>query len=109
MSRVLKWTGFLLVLFLILLFAIPALISSDWFKDIAEDELSEIIGRSVTINGNIDVAFSLTPRIRIENMQLGNAPWAEAKHMASVRALELSLDLPKLLSGEVVIADLTVF
>lgn len=108
MIKALKWTGLLLALLLMLLLATPALISSDWFRGVAEGQLSQLLGRSVIIEGDMDLNLSLTPRFRVENIRLQNAAWAESSHMAYVQALELSIDLLELLSGTIVVDNITV-
>lgn len=54
----------------------------------------------------MDLNLSLTPRLSIEKLQLENAPWAEPSPMASMQALELSVNLPELLTGTIVVEQI---
>lgn len=66
-------------------------------------------GRTFAINGNLDVhPFSRTPRITVEGLVLGNAPWAKQPNMAEIGKLDFTVDALALWRGRVVLPALTV-
>lgn len=106
MIKVLKWVGLSLATLVLLLTATVAFMDWNWVKQIVANQLSEQLGRTVTIAGDLDVDPSLTPQVRVNNVRLDNAPWAEAPHMVTVEEVVFSIDLLELLTGQVVIPNL---
>jgi uncharacterized protein involved in outer membrane biogenesis len=108
MMKILKWLGLSIAALVLLLVATVAFMDWNWVKDAVANQLSEQLGRNVTIAGDLDVDLSLTPQVRVNNIRLDNAPWAEAPHMATIEELVFSIDLLELLTGQIVIPTLTV-
>ena len=69
-------------------------------------KVSETLGRKLTING--PVAFTVFPSIKLSlaDVTLGNADWAGAMPMASVKNMDASLALMPLLSRQIIIEDI---
>ncbi|HEY7687784.1 MAG TPA: AsmA family protein, partial [Dongiaceae bacterium] len=63
--------------------------------------VEEATGRKLEINGDIDIAFGLTPEVVIEDITLANPKWSKQPLMASVKRLEVDIRLLPLLFGEV--------
>jgi len=57
-------------------------------------------GRSVAIDGDLDLSVGLTPALVVEDVHLGNADWAQDPDMVSVGRLEAQVALLPLLSGD---------
>lgn len=106
MRRFLKWTGIVLGLLIILLLAWYVLVF-DW-NDI-KGHIAAAVGkrtqREFSIGGDVDVNLSLSPRIRLEQVRLENAEWAERPWMVEIAALEFTLELLPLLRGRVVLPE----
>jgi uncharacterized protein involved in outer membrane biogenesis len=77
----------------------------NWFRDLAEKKLAEQTGRDVGI-GHMQGEWSLRPRIKMEEIRLGNADWAEQPDMLSAERLEVVIDLPELLRGRLVLPEI---
>jgi uncharacterized protein involved in outer membrane biogenesis len=65
-----------------------------------EDKVSDAIGRDVWINGDLTLAFSLTPTLTVDDVSIGNPAWASRPTMASVDRLAVTVQIMPLLHGE---------
>ncbi|MGH7130040.1 MAG: AsmA family protein, partial [Planctomycetaceae bacterium] len=85
-----------------------AVLFIDWnrLKEPLANRISGWIGRELVIAGDLDVDWSLTPRIRAEGVRLENAPRGRHPFLARAAALELSVDLVVLFQGRIVIPTL---
>ncbi len=100
----------------VLVFAALCLIVAVWtLKDFNNTARSEIIarvsektGRSLSIDGDIKVHYSLSPSIEINDIRLSNASWAENPYMARIGKAELQIKLLPLFSRKVDVRLLTV-
>ena len=63
--------------------------------------VEEATGRKLEINGDIDIALSLTPGVVIEDVTLSNAKWSQQPLMMSAKRLEVEIRLLPLLFGDV--------
>lgn len=62
--------------------------------------VTEATGRQLTVTGEMDLQFGLTPVVTVEQVSLANADWAPAGEMAHVRHMEVAVGLLALLRGE---------
>lgn len=64
-------------------------------------------GRSIAIDGDLDVhLLSLTPRIRAQGVRMANAEWGSEPQMVQIGLIDLTIRLPPLLQGKLVIPQL---
>ena len=98
------WTA--LAVILLALIVLIALWDWNWFKGPIERQVEARTGRTLSIKGDLDVDLGWTPVIRAGDVHFGNASWARQPEMASAAQLELSIDLRRLLRGEVRIPHL---
>ncbi|MQX36998.1 AsmA family protein [Roseospira navarrensis] len=63
--------------------------------------IEENTGRSVAIDGEMDLAIGLTPALVVEGVTIGNAPWAQDSDMVTVGRLEAQVELIPLISGDI--------
>jgi uncharacterized protein involved in outer membrane biogenesis len=81
----------------------------NWFKGPVESYLSARAGRTVAIDGDLDVSLiSWTPGARLEGLRVANTEWAGGGDMASIERLEVKVRLLPLLRGDVVLPLLAV-
>lgn len=80
---------------------------NDW-KGWIEQQATAALGRDVTIDGPIDIAWGWTPTGTIQNLRIANADWAEAEHFAEVEKLEASIKLWEQLKGRTVLTEIIV-
>lgn len=106
-----RWSNWLGVLTLALILA-PGLaltvIPLDWLKDPIAERVEAATGRSLRIVGDIDIDWGLRPTLQVGGLQFGNADWSDVQNMVEVESLVISIDLPELLTGDVVIPVLSV-
>ena len=92
----------------ILLIGALILFDWNWLKGPIESQVSERLGRPFRIHGDLDVELSLQPKITVERAELGNASWASDAPMAKIDRVELTIDLLKLVQGEIVLPELRI-
>ena len=107
MGRVLKWLGIVLGVLVLLIVGALAMLETSWARDFVARRASAALGREVRIDENFDIDWSLTPKIRAGGIHLANTDWAGGGDMADIGAVEVTLDLRRLISGTVAIPQLT--
>jgi uncharacterized protein involved in outer membrane biogenesis len=65
-------------------------------------------GRAFAINGDLHVRLSRTPRITVDGIVLGNAPWAKEPAMAEIGRLDFTIDPFALWHRRVVLPEVNV-
>ncbi|MBA3757137.1 MAG: AsmA family protein [Nitrosomonas sp.] len=103
---VVKWIG---ITFLILVFLFVLLISMmnwNWARDLAAQQISDLTHRKLSINGDLTIDWSLTPHIRIEQIQFENAAWSKEPNMLELAAVDLNIDLLELLKGRLIFPEI---
>jgi uncharacterized protein involved in outer membrane biogenesis len=60
---------------------------------------SHQLGRSVAIAGDLNVRLGWTPRIQVDDVSIGNAPWSKDPQMVHVQRMNLRVELLSLLAG----------
>jgi uncharacterized protein involved in outer membrane biogenesis len=58
-----------------------------------------LLGREMTLEGNLDLDWSWTPRLTINDLTVANAEWGEAPYLAHIDRLAVALDLWRQLQG----------
>jgi AsmA family protein len=105
--RVLKWLGIVLGVLVLLIVGAFAMLETSWAREFVAKRASAALGREVRIDENFDIDWSLRPKIRAGGIHLANTDWAGGGDMADIGAVEVTLDLPRLISGTVAIPELT--
>src|SRR5919199_5063027 len=103
MRTVIKWTGIALGLLMVGIVVLVLVFDWNWIKGFVEREASQALGRTVVIEGDLDVQLSWSPLVRIDHMRIVNAPWSPEPSMLTVQRLVFRLDLRALLRGRVVL------
>jgi uncharacterized protein involved in outer membrane biogenesis len=104
-SKRLGWILGTLGAIALLLIVVLVLFDWNWLKGPIESQVSGRFGRPFRINGDLDVQLSLQPRITVDGVELGNAPWGGDTSMAKIARAEVTVDLRKLLRGEIVLPE----
>ena len=76
-----------------------------WFRALVENEIAAHAGRPLKIAGNFRVDWSLTPRVRAENVKLDNAPWGSHPTMLEIERADFDVSLFHLLLGDLVLPE----
>ena len=92
----------------ILLISVLVVFDWNWLKGPIESQVSRSLGRPFRINGALEVEPTLQPRITVESIELGNAPWGSDEPMAKIDRVEVTVDLLKLLQGEIVLPEIRI-
>ncbi len=64
---------------------------------------SHQLGRPVTIGGDLNVKLGWTPRIQVDDVTIGNAPWSKDPQMAHVQRMSVRVKPLSLLFGAPVV------
>jgi uncharacterized protein involved in outer membrane biogenesis len=106
--KILKWLGIgLLVLILALVLFIL------WFdlnrlRGPISDYVSGKLNRPFAINGDLRIDWSWTPKLSVGGVELGNAPWASREDMFSLERAEVSVRIPELFKGRLIVPEIRV-
>ncbi len=104
MSKIIKIFSAIGVLLIALVVAGVAIIKSvdfNEYKGMITEQAKAATGRDLTIAGDLDLAISLTPRIKVDGVSFANAPWGSSPNMISVKHFAAEMSLIPLLSGEI--------
>jgi len=84
------------------------LVNPNQFKPILQTQLSEIVGRPITIKGDLDWQFFPRMAINAHKVEIGNAPGFTDPNFAEIDALALKVDGRHLLKREIIIPEISV-
>jgi hypothetical protein len=99
--KILSAIGVLLIALVVAGVAIIKSIDFNQYKGVIAEQAKAATGRDLTIDGDLDLALSLTPRISVDGVTFANAPWGSSPNMISVRHFAAEMSLMPLLSGDI--------
>lgn len=103
--KILKFIVIALLIIAILLIVGHFALTSKWSRDLLAHHISARIDRTLTINGDLTIEWSMVPRLRIRHIRLANVPSSQFPYMATVDELGVNLDVLEILKGHIVIPD----
>lgn len=106
MSRLVKGLVIVLLATVALLISLALAAETTWFAQFVARQASDKLHRQVTIDGPLDIDWSLHPRIQLPALTIANAPWAGQQPLAQIANTQFTLSLSSLLGGHVVIDNL---
>jgi uncharacterized protein involved in outer membrane biogenesis len=83
------------------IFAIVNSIDFNAYKDLITQQVKAATGRDLVLAGDVKVAFSLTPRLEVDQVSFRNADWGSEPEMVKLDKLEADVDLIPLLSSQI--------
>ena len=99
-----KWTAIGLAGIVVVLFLILALVDWNRLKGPIERVASARSGRTVKIEGPLDVRiWSLSPSASVAGLVVGNPPWEAPRPMLRIEQLNVQVKLLPLLIGDVIL------
>lgn len=105
-SRLFKWTAGLLFAPVLLAVLLVAIFGWNWLRGPIERLTLDKTGRELVIGGNLELKFGWPlPRIHAGAVRFANPAWAREKQMLAADAVEITVDLPQLLSGNIVLPE----
>ncbi len=106
LPRPLKWIAGILLTIIVLLALVIAFMDWNWLRGPIAHRVTAATGRTFEINGDLDVHLSLHPQIIANDLVLGNAAGSTEPRMASLKRLDVRIDVLKLLTGQIVLPDI---
>lgn len=104
--KIFKWIGITVVISMLLFILLFSLKNWNWVRDLAAHQISELTHRTLTIDGDLTINWSLVPNIRFENIKFENATWGKHPYMSEIAAIDISVDLKEILKGRFIIPQI---
>ena len=101
MSRLIAILAGIIVLLVAVVVAVPMLVPTDVYKNQVVALVKAQTGRDLTIGGDVGLTFFPRLAVKVENVDLSNAPWAKDKSMAAMKELRAAIKILPLFKGEV--------
>tara|TARA_R110000868_G_scaffold129378_11_gene338140 strand:- start:191 stop:2221 length:2031 start_codon:yes stop_codon:yes gene_type:complete len=101
MSRLIAILAGIIVLLVAVVVAVPMFIPAEVYKNQVVALVKAQTGRDLTIGGDVGLAFFPRLAVKVENVDLSNAPWAKDKSMAAMKELRAAIKIMPLFKGEV--------
>ncbi|HNB28836.1 MAG TPA: AsmA family protein, partial [Alphaproteobacteria bacterium] len=100
-------TGIALIVLALLALAFTIVKATDFnqYRDYVAGRMKAATGRDLVIAGDVNVSFSLSPRLTARDVSFRNAAWSDQPQMARLGEIEAEVDLLSLLTGEIRIKD----
>ena len=70
-------------------------------RDFIAEQVSTLVGRRLSLDGELDLNLGRTTSVRITNIALANASWASEPEMVSIERVEAEIELLPLLRGNI--------
>lgn len=109
--KIIKYLSFIAIAFFVL---IGCLVASLYFIDLNqhrgtfEKQFTELIGREISIKGDLELDVLLHPHMLIRDVHLQNAPWGSQPEMLRVGQAELEVELIPLLLNKIKVRKLAI-
>ena len=106
LHRTLRWTAAILLGLVTLAVLLVWLLGWNWMRGPIERAAVEKTGRVLVIAGDVQVHWGWPlPRITFGQVRFANPSWALAPQMVQAEAVEVTVHLPELLRGNVVLPE----
>lgn len=105
--KFIKYTLIALVLLPIIVIGCSYIAIASINNSYIAEKVSDAIGREIKINGEVSPKLSLIPSIQITNLVVANAEWASKNDMLTIGSVEVSMDVEKLINGEIEVESIT--
>lgn len=106
MKRIAMIVGGVVVVLIVGLFVVLATIDVNQYKGVVQEQVATATGRTLTIEGDMDLAISLSPAIVLNGVRFQNAEWGSRPDMAVIERIEASVPLIPLISGNIEVTRL---
>lgn len=107
MKRILKWAGISLALLILIVVSLPFLINVDQFRPTLQSDLSNALGREVTL-GNLRLSI-LTGEVTADDLSVAEDPAFGKPAFLRAKSLHVGVEIwPFLLSRKLIVTDLLI-
>ncbi len=83
-------------------------IDVDSYRALIQSQSEQVLGRQLTIDGEIELDWSFSPTLAVHDVALANVEGGSRPEMARIGTLAIGLELGALLTGDLNITNLTV-
>ncbi|MGV8995432.1 MAG: AsmA family protein [Parvibaculaceae bacterium] len=101
MSRLIAILVGIVVVLVAVIVAVPLLVPTSVYKEQVVSFVKKQTGRDLTIGGDVGLSFFPRLAVKVDNVDLSNAPWAKDKSMASMKELRAAIKIMPLFSGNI--------
>ncbi|MCM2284425.1 MAG: AsmA family protein [Desulfobacula sp.] len=105
MKGIMKWTGIIGGVFLVLIIAaaliIPRVMDIKKYKPVIQEKIASATGRTFTFGDDMDVSVFPWVGVRLTDLRLGNPDGFKEKDMVAVKGFEVRLKVMPLLSKRI--------
>jgi uncharacterized protein involved in outer membrane biogenesis len=106
--RVLKWIAIIFGVLILIIVLFLAFFDLNRLRGPISAMVSDRVGRPFTIRGDLDVDWSWTPKLTINDIELDNASWGSRPEMFTLDRAEVSLRIPDLFKGRLVVPEVRI-
>ncbi len=103
MKKILIALGVIVVLLVAAVIIVPLFIPLETYKAEIESQVREQTGREFAIRGDVDLALFPNVALEVNDVVFGNMAGGRAENMASLKTLQIDVQLMPLLGGELAI------
>ncbi len=103
-----KWTAISLCVLIAGFVGTLFVIDVDSYRALIQSQSQSVLGRQLTIDGEIELDLSFSPTLTVRDVTLANVPGGSRPEMARIGKLAIGLELSALLGGDLSITHLTV-
>jgi len=107
MKKLIIAISLLVILLLAAILVLPGLVSSDVYKDKIQAKLSEELGRTVSIDGDVNLSVFPVIKAQTGRITIANAEGFDADYLAEMQGLDARVKLLPLLSKKIEISKFT--
>jgi len=107
-SRLLKWIGIVFGVLILVIVLFLAFFDLNMLRGPLSTMISDKLERPFAIRGDLNVAWSWTPKITINDIELDNVSWGSRRKMFTLDRAEVSLRIPDLFKGHLVLPEIRV-
>lgn len=108
MKKFLKYSIASLVVIIALLMIIPAFISLDRYKSIVINQVRELTGRELQINGKMTFSLLPSPSITIKNIALSSVAGGHYPNLFEAKEITSSVTIFSLIRGKIDISEIRI-
>jgi serine/threonine protein kinase len=91
---------------ILIVYAIISSLDYSNLKTTIEQAVEDTTGRELSMPGDVEIEFGLTPSIIVEDVRFQNASWGSRPEMATIKRFELEMAILPLFSGNLVVRRL---
>jgi uncharacterized protein involved in outer membrane biogenesis len=99
--KILAVIGGLLIAVVVAGVAILSSLDFNEYKGLIAEKAKEATGRTLTIDGNLDLEISFSPKIAVDGVTFENAEWGSEPAMMTLDTFKAEVELLPLLSSEI--------